>query len=280
MPHAIFRTVFPGYFATMRIPVLRGRDIAPHDDAGAPRVVVINEAMARRYWPNQDALGKRIHMGADAYTVVGVVKNTEQETWGAVPESEFYFSQLQNSEDIQRYLTLVVRTAGDPAGAAVDVQNAVWSLDRDLPVSDVLTMEQVVRRAVWQPRFSTTLLGVFAGLALLLAAVGVYGVMSYDVSRRAPEIGIRMALGARPGDVLRGVLASGARITAAGAAAGMAGALLLTRYLRTMLFEVSANDPAVLAGAALVLAAVSLAAAWIPARRATRVDPMIALRSE
>jgi putative ABC transport system permease protein len=280
MPHAVFRTVFPGYFRTMRVPLLQGRDIATHDDASAPRVVVINQTMASRYWPNQDAVGKGIHMGGDAYTVVGVVKDTEQESWGAVAESEFYFSQLQNAEDIQRYLTLVVRTAGDPASAAAEVQSAVWSLDRDLPISDILTMQQVVERAVWQPRFSTTLLGAFAGLALLLAAVGVYGVMAYDVGRRTPEIGIRMALGARPADVLGGVLASGMRITAAGAAAGIAGALVLTRYLQTMLFEVSATDPEVLFAAALILGAVAMAAAWIPARQATRVDPMIALRSE
>jgi len=282
VPGAVFRVVFPGYFRTMRIPLLRGRDFDAHDDPSAPRVVVINEAMANRWWPREGAVGKRIRLGREGpwYTVAGVVKNVEQREWGATADSEFYFSQWQNPEDIQRYLTVVARTAGNPLAMASAVQNQVWSLDRDLPIGDVLSLEQVVDRAVWQPRFSTTLLGGFAALALVLAAIGIYSVMSFDVSRRTQEIGIRMALGAKPGDVMRSVLRGGGQLAGIGTAIGLVGALALTRCMKTLLYEVSATDPAALLAAAALLAFVALAAVWLPARRATRVDPMIALRSE
>jgi putative ABC transport system permease protein len=281
-PGAAFRVAFPGYFRTMRIPVVRGREFTARDDASAPPVVIVNEGMARRFWPGEDGIGKRIRLGADSplYSIAGIVKDVEQSDWGAPRVNEFYFSPWQNPADIQSYLTLVVRASGDPASLASAVQSAIASLDRDLPVTDVLTMEQVVDRALWQPRFSTTLLAAFAGLAVLLAAVGIYGVMSYDVGRRTPEIGIRMALGARPADVLRSVLARGAGITAVGTLAGIGGALLLTRYLRTLLYHVSPNDPVVLAAAAALLGMVAMLAVWLPARRATRVDPLQALRSE
>jgi putative ABC transport system permease protein len=282
VPLAAFRVAFPGYFHTMRIPILRGRDIDVRDDAGAPQIVVINQSMAGRFWPREDAVGRRIRLSANGpwFTVVGVVKDVEQSDWGAAAGSEFYFSQLQNPEDIQKYLTLVVRTSGDPLALAGAVQGQIWSLDRDLPIGDLASMQQVVERAVWQPRFSTTLLGGFAALALVLAAIGIYGVMSFDVSRRTQEIGIRMALGAKPGDVMRSVLGGGGTLAAIGTAIGIGGALVLTRYLKSLLYEVSATDPAVLAGAAAMLGLVALAAVWLPARRATRVDPVVALRSE
>ncbi|SPE33353.1 conserved membrane hypothetical protein [Candidatus Sulfopaludibacter sp. SbA6] len=282
VPGAVFRVVFPGYFRTMRIPFVRGRDFNLHDDRSAPRVVVINEAMANRWWPRESAIGKRIRLGHEGpwYTVAGIVKNVEQRDWGASPDSEFYFSQWQDPEDIQHYLTLVVRTAGNPLAMASAIERQVWSLDRDLPIGDVLSLEQVVDRAVWQPRFSTTLLGGFASLALVLAAIGIYSVMSFDVSRRTHEIGIRMALGAKPGDVMRSVLLGGAQLAAMGAAIGLMGALALTRYMKTLLYEVSATDPVALLAAATLLGFVALAAVWLPARRATRVDPMIALRCE
>jgi predicted permease len=266
----------------MHIPLLRGRDIDIRDDGEALGVIVINQTMARRYWPNEDAVGRRIRLGSKgtSYTVIGVVKDVEESDWGATTASEFYFSQLQNPEDIQRYLTLVVRTGRDPLALAPAVQAQIWSLDRDLPISDLASMQQVVERAVWQPRFSTTLLGGFAGLALVLAAIGIYGVMSFDVSRRTQEIGIRMALGAKPADVMRSVLGDGGKLAAIGTAIGIAGALALTRYLKTLLYEVSTTDPAALVGAAALLGLVALTAVWLPARKATRVDPVVALRSE
>lgn len=281
-PSAAFRVAFPRYFETMKIPLVRGRDFTARDDARSTPVVIVNETMARRYWPNEDPIGNRIRLGSDSpwHTITAVAKDVEQSDWGAVRGNEFYFSHWQNPSDIQHYLTLVVRTSGDPASVANAVQSAVASLDRDLPVADVLTMQQVVDRALWQPRFSTTLLSAFAALALLLAAVGIYGVMSYDVGRRTPEIGIRMALGARPADVLMSVMTQGAKLTLAGTAVGVGGALVLTRYLRTMLYGVSPSDPLSLAGAAVVLGAVAMLAVWIPAHRATRVDPLTALRSE
>jgi predicted permease len=276
---ATFRVVFPQYFATMRIPLLRGRDFTAHDDAASPRVVIVNQTMARRYWPQGDALGKRIRVSDTWYTVTGISKDAGQQNWGETAGNEFYFSQLQNPEDIQRYLTVVVRTAGDPKLMAPAIQNAIGELDRDLPLADVLTMEQVVDRAVWQPRFATSLLAGFAGLALLLAAVGISGVMSFDVSRRTQEIGVRMALGARPVNVLAAVMGTGAKLVAIGAAVGLAGAFALTRYLEAMLYQVSPSDPLVLTGAALLLGLIAMAAIWGPAWRATRVDPMTALRS-
>ena len=281
-PGAAFRVAFPGYFRTMRIPIVRGREFTAHDDADAARVVIVNETLARRYWPNEDPIGKRLRLGADRpwYAIAGVVKDVEQSDWGATRGNEFYFPGAQNPSDIQSYLTIVVRAAGDPAALAPAIHAAVASLDRDLPIADVTTMQQVVDRALWQPRFSTTLLAAFAGLALALAAVGIYGVMSYDVGRRTPEIGIRMALGARPADVLRSVLAQGARLTLAGSLVGVVGALIRTRYLRTLLYGVSPNDPLVLAGAAALLATVAMLAAWLPARRATSVDPVQALHYE
>jgi putative ABC transport system permease protein len=281
-PQAAFRVVFPGYFRTMRIPLLAGRDLDSRDDGGAPRVVVINESMARQTWPKEEALGRRIRLDSNGpwFQVVGVVKDVEQRDWGAAAGNEFYFSQLQNPADIQRSITVVARTSGDPLALANSIQGQVWALDRDLPIGDLASMQQVVERAVWQPRFSTTLLGGFAGLALLLAAIGIYGVMSFDVGQRTQEIGIRMALGAKPADVLRSVLGGGGKLAAIGTAIGMAGALALTRYLKTLLYEVSTTDPATLVGAAAVLALVALGALWLPARRATRVDPVVALRSE
>jgi ABC-type antimicrobial peptide transport system permease subunit len=236
--------------------------------------------MSRRYWPDTGAIGKRFRNNPNDpwITVVGIVRDAEQSDWGSSAYSEYYLPFAQS--DSQNYFTLVARTAGDPLALAESIEKAVWTLDPDLPIAEVQTMEQVVGRAVWQPRFSTMLMGAFAALALALAAIGIYGVISYGVSQREREIGIRMALGARPGDLQRGVLSESARLAAAGSGLGAAGALMLTRYLRTLLYQVSATDPAVIAVAACVLGAVAVAAAWLPARRATRIDPAVALRSE
>ena len=185
--------------------------------------------------------------------------------------------RTQNSKDAQRYLTLVVRTAGNPLALADAIERQVWSLDRDVLISDLLSMEQVVDRAVWQPRFSTTLLSGFAGWALLLAAVGISGVISYGVSQRWHEIGVRLALGARRRDVLPSVLAEPGQLAFFGTLLGLAGALAVTRFLRSRLYEVSATDPWAMGAAAVTLRGVALTAALLPARRATRVDPVVAL---
>jgi putative ABC transport system permease protein len=281
-PGAVFRVVFPGYFETMRIALVSGRDFTARDNAAAPRVAIINQSMARRFWPAIDPVGKRlrIHINDPWVTIVGVARNAEQSDWGAAAQNEYFFPFTQNPEDFQRYATFVVRTAGDPAAVAPAIEKAVWSLDPNLPIAEVQTMEQVVSRAVWRPRFSASLLGGFAALALALAAIGIYGVISYNVNQRAQEIGIRMALGARPSDVLRRVLSEGAKLAAAGSGIGIAGSLLLTRYLETQLYQVKAGDPPVMTLSAAVLAIIALIASWLPARRATRVDPAVALRSE
>ncbi len=280
IPGAIFRVVFPRYFETMRIRLVSGREFDEHDSASAPGVAVVNQAMARRFWPNIEPIGKRfrIHVSDPWVTIVGVSRDSEQSDWGAPAANEYFFPYAQNPEDFQRYATFVVRTAGDPALLAPEIEKAVWSLDPDLPIAEVQTMDQVVNRAVWRPRFSATLLGGFAALALMLAGIGIYGVVSYGVSQRVREIGIRMALGARPADVLGGVLGEGATLAAAGSAIGIVGSLVLTRYLETLLYHVKSGDPRMLALSAATLAAIALVASWLPARRATRVDPASSLR--
>ncbi len=283
LPGAAFRVATPGYFQTMHIALLRGRDISERDDATASPVVIVNRTMAQRFWPGENAVGKRIRLGGPNsqspwITVAGVVKDVEQQEWGASAGNEFYFPYLQNPEDIQKYQTLVVRTTGEPSAVTSAIQREVSALDRDCLLADAATMDQVVSRAVWQPRSSTRLLSGFALLALLLAAIGIYGVISYGVSQRMQEIGIRMALGASPSKVLRTVLGEGALLATLGTALGLAGALLLTRYLQSLLYEVSATDPLILATSAGTLMLIALAAAFLPARRATRVDPVIALR--
>jgi len=291
-PMATYRVAMPGYFDTMRLPVLRGRAITDRDDARAPGVVLINERSARRYWPGEDPIGKRISFEADQYklpiwlTVIGVVKNAKQSDWADDIDPEAYLAALQNEGFLGAggshvaYLTLVVRTSGDPAAMAPTVKKTVWSFDHNLPISDVLTMDRVVADANAEPRFEMLLLGIFAAIALLLAAVGIYGVMSYSVSRRTHEIGIRISLGASRADVLQMVVRQGMAQALAGTAAGVAGALLLSRLMAGMLYGVRPTDPVTFAGVGIVLGLAALAATCVPARNATRIDPMAALRHE
>ncbi len=291
-PIGVYRIVMPGYFETMRLPVLRGREIASSDDANALGVAMINESAVQRYWPNEDSIGKHISFSSDKsstpqwLTVIGIVRNAKQEDWAAVAFPEVYLAALQNSaflgerESHASYITLVVRTAGEPAALASTVKNAVWSFDRNLAISEVLTMDDVVAVANAQPRFEMTLLAAFAGVALLLAAVGIYGVMSYSVARRTHEIGIRISLGASRTDVLRMVIRQAMILALTGSAVGIIGALLLSRLMTSFLYGVRPTDPVTFSGVAIMLAIVALAASYIPARRAMRVDPMIALRYE
>ncbi len=292
-PEAVYRVVMPGYFETMRLPVLRGRAIAESDDARAPGVVMINERAVKEFWPGEDPIGKRITFDDPDkdnrptwLTVIGVVKNAKQEHWAANAEPEVYLAALQNRDFLGygdshiAYLTLVVRASGDPAALTASVKKAVWSFDHNLPISDVSTMDGVVADANAEPRFEMLLLGMFAAIALVLAGVGIYGVMSYAVSRRTHEIGIRISLGASRVDVLRMVVRQGMMQALAGTAAGVAGALLLSRLMARMLYGVRPTDPATFGGVAAVLGLAALAATCVPASKATRIDPMAALRHE
>jgi predicted permease len=290
---ATFRVSRPGYFRTMGARLLAGRDFTERDTPDVPGVVIINETLARRHWPAEDPLGKRIrfpNLGENPWapqwvtmTVVGVLKDVKQEGWTDAPSNEIYLPFQQNPGFYAgRFasMTIVVRTTIEPQSLAAAVKEAVSGLDRSLPVSNVVSMEQVIADTLWQPRFNLQLIGLFAALALTLAAVGLYGVMSYAVAQRTHEVGLRMALGAQRRDVLKLVVGQGMKLALLGVALGLLASLALTRLMTRLLFEVSATDFTTFAVIALVLVAVALAACWIPARRATRVDPMVALRCE
>jgi putative ABC transport system permease protein len=241
---------------------------------------LLNQAMVRRFWPDEDPLGKQITTdGKTFYSIVGVVGNVHQLGQAAETSPEFYLSYLQDPVDWP-WRTFVVRTVGDPLKLTGLVKQAVWSVNKDQPVSGIRTMEQVLAESVAEPRIYTLLMGVFAALALGLASVGIYGVVSYSVSQRTHEVGVRLALGAERVDVLRLVIGQGMLLTGIGLGMGLAGALALTRFLSSFLFGVRPTDPITFVAVALALAGVALLASYIPARRATKVDPMVALRYE
>jgi len=290
-PTAAYRVVLPGHFQTMGIPILRGRDVGESDRMGSPGVVVVNEWLADHHWPGEDPIGRRVTLdnpreNPSWLTVVGVVKNTVRRRWAAAPEEEVFLPYLQTRSYLERpgnayaYLTLVVRTSGDPSALAPAIRRIVSSMDHGVPVSQVQTMEEVVAQSTAAPRFYLLLLSAFAVVAVVLAAVGIYGVMSYSVSRRTNEIGIRMALGAKPRDVGRLIVGQGMAVAVGGAVVGLVGALGLTRLMSSLLYGVGASDPATFLVVSLLLGAVALAASYIPARRATRIDPLTALRCE
>jgi putative ABC transport system permease protein len=290
-PIATYRAVFPGYFHTMQIPMLRGRDVAEADNLSASAVIVINEYLAHQYWPGEDPIGKRITFDDPAkspvwLTVVGIVKNTVRTNWVDRPEEEVFLPYLQTRAYLENpsppfaYFTLVVRANGDPSALAPAIQAAVHSVDRNVPVSEVQTMEHVAAAATGLSRFYLVLLGTFAAVALALAGVGIYGVMSYSVSRRVREIGIRMALGAERREVIRMVIRQGMLSALFGLAVGLVAAWGLTRLLGNVLYSVRPADPEAFVFASAALALVAFGASYIPARRAARVDPIVALRYE
>jgi putative ABC transport system permease protein len=275
----------------MNIPILRGRDITTADNTNAPGVVIVNEFLANRYWPGEDPIGKRITLGDPAkspswLTVVGVVKNVVRSEWSAAAEEEMYLPFLQDKFYLSdpsahaAYLTLVVRTTNDPKTATGNLESTIHTLDKNATISQVATMDDVVAESNAQPRFYLLLLGSFAALALALAAVGIYGVMSHSVSRRTHEMAVRMALGARQTDVLRLVVGESMMLAAIGGVVGIAAALALTPLMSSLLYGTRAADPLTFAAVATVLGLVALLASYVPARRATKVDPVVALRYE
>ena len=286
LPEADYRVASPSYFQAMNIPLVNGRlfnwQDVPRDNTGRPLTVVINEAMARRFWPGEDAVGKRIKWGASAvtdpwWTIVGVVGNVRHFRLDLEPRSEVYRPYLVNPLISP---IVVVRTASNPATLAAAVRNEVRAIDKDIPLSNVSTMPQLISRSVAPRRFSMLLLAIFAAVALLLATVGIYGVMSYSVTQRTHEIGIRMALGAQASDVLKLVLRAGIGLALIGVAGGLIGAFALTRWMAALLFGVTPTDAATFVIVPLCLIAVALLACFIPARRATKVNPLVALRYE
>jgi len=274
-----YRSVSPEYFRVLGIPLLKGRYLTEGDKADRPLVAVINENLARRYWPNGDnPIGQRLRFsGNRLWEIVGIVGDVKHSGLDKQVTPSIFLSYLQTPE---ARMSLVVRTASDPASRIRAVKDQVYAVDKDQPMYKIRTMDQVVAESQSSPRFTLIVLGIFAAVALALAAVGIYGVISYAVTQRTREIGIRIALGAKRGDVLRLVVGQGTAIAMAGVMAGLAAAFALTRLMSSLLFGVSATDPAIFGGASLFLAAVALAASYLPARRAMRVDPMISLRYE
>ncbi len=271
------RLVSEDYFRVARIPLRAGRGLTPHDDDRRPKVGLVNESFVRRYFPTENPLDQRVNVYGVERQIVGVVGNEKFAGLGRETPPAMYLPYRQNPLGS---MTLIVRTAGDPLALAPALQKRIWSIDRDLAPFDVMSLEQGLSLALAQRRFTMLLLGVFAATALALAAVGLYGVIAYWVSRRTQELGVRMALGASRGEVLRLVVGQGLRLSVVGAALGAAAAFPLARFLKTELFGVSVTDPATFAVVPLVLIAVAAAACYIPARRATRVEPMAALRYE
>ena len=270
------------YFETMKLRLIEGRAVSDEDRAGQPFVVVINEGMAKRFWPGQSAVGKRFRRGMPGentpwHTVVGVVGDVKESLEG-VPGLQGYWSHTQMSW--ARDMEIVVRTQGDPLALVNAVRAQIRAVDPEIPVVSTSTAQQLISESVAEPRFRTLVVLSFAGAACLLALVGIYGVMAFVVAERTREIGVRMALGAKQGGVLRFVLGQGMRLTLAGIIIGVVGALAATRVIRSMLFGIGATDPLTYLVVVLALAAVAMLACFIPARRASRVDPLVALRTE
>jgi putative ABC transport system permease protein len=282
VPDEELRVVAGDYFKAMEIPLLRGRYFTDADSEEASRVVIINRALARRYWPGEDAIGKRITKGDPRanprwITIVGVVGDIRHKGLDVEATPEFYFphAQYPNSSMI-----LTTRTSSNPRSIAAAIRQEVQKLDKQQSVANVRTLQQVVSDSVTPRRLSAVMLGIFASIALVLASVGIYGVLSYLVSQRKHEIGLRMALGAERGDILKLVVGQGLRLIVLGTGIGLAAALVLTRFLESMLFGVRPTDLLTFVFVSLLLMSVGLFATYIPARRAATVDPNVSLRCE
>jgi putative ABC transport system permease protein len=276
-PLSTYRIINADYFRTLRIPVVKGRAFSDQDVSTSETVAIISESLARISWPNEDPLGRRIKWGPDGkpMTIVGIVRDIKLHQLSE-PRPHVYMPYPQ--APFQPY-EIALRSA-DPLNLISAVRREVWAVDRDLPLADIRTMESILAGAIERPRFNLLLLGIFAALAIVLAAVGIYGVMSYAVAQSTREIGIRMALGAGSRDVLKLIVGKGVVLTLAGLGLGLIGALALTRLMATLLYGITPNDPLSLGGAAMILLAIAMVACYQPARRATRVDPLVALRCE
>jgi putative ABC transport system permease protein len=275
------RTATSNYFSALRIPVIKGRTFNSEDREDAPRVVIINEALAQRFWPNEEAIGKRLGFKSSDpqvwHEIVGIVGNVKHRRLDVAPKPELYFPYSQYPGT---FMTLVVRTTSESVNAIAAIRNQVLTLDPDQPIFDIKTMDERLSSSVAVNRFVMLLIGVFAALSTILAAVGIYGVMAYTVSQRTHEIGVRLALGAGARDVMRLVLVRGLKLIVLGMSIGIAGALALTRVIETLLFDVSATDPLMFAIISSVLMLVAMLSCFLPAYKAVRIDPMIALRYE
>jgi putative ABC transport system permease protein len=279
-PQADVRIVSNNYFGVMKIPLRSGRYFSEYDTKDSLHVAVINEALARLYWPNEDAVGRFIEMGAFGAghcEIVGVVADIRQTSLSDEPAPGVY---IPFTQECMPWQTLVVRTKNDPMGLAALIRHEVAALDPEQPVARIATMDELMEASTAQPRFRTFLLGSFAGIALLLSAIGIYGVMAYTVSRRTREIGVRMALGARPVDILTLIFGESMTLTLLGILLGLIGAVAVTRVMKSLLFEVTSTDPFTFTGVTLLLCGVALFASYIPARRAMSVSPIVALRDE
>jgi len=288
-PEVDVRGISPGYLRTMRVPIIRGRDFLESDAAGRPGVALISEALARRFWPNEDPVGKHLTLTFFPETpreVVGIVGDVKVDSLNETrPVDTIYVSTNQltppRGEKFQSFgLTLAVRTKSDPHNAISAVTEAVHQVGPDIPVTDVLSMDDVIAQSMSPQRFNMTLLAAFAGLALLLAAVGIYGVLSYTVRRRVREIGIRMAMGASQSDILRLVVGDGMKPILIGVALGLTAALALSRLVASLVFGVQPTDPLTFTVVSLLLLVVGVVANSLPAYRATCVEPVRALREE
>jgi putative ABC transport system permease protein len=289
-PRVFFSEISPQYLRTMGIPLRQGREFDSHDNQQSPPVIIVNEAMARRHWPGENPIGKRLKLfevkrEQPWRTVVGVVGDVKRFALEEQSIPEIYLPLLQPREESDFTLLgmgtfVVMRTAGQPEELTEAIRQTVWSLDRDQPIGRLATMEDRLAEVFAPRRFNMRLFGLFALIALLLAAVGIYGMMAYTVAQRTHEIGIRMALGAERRDVLWLVVSQGMALTLIGVTVGLVVALALTRILKNLLFGVSATDPVTFVGIALLLVSVALIACYLPARKATKVDPLVALRHE
>jgi putative ABC transport system permease protein len=277
-PVAWFNSITPDYFRVMELQLLKGRAFTEHDDEKSGRVVIISETMAKRYWPNEDPIGRRIGRGPDRWReIVGVVRDVKHFGLDADTPPTMYFPMRQVPA---RGMDVVVRTWSNPSGLEPALRAEVWAADKNIPIANVTTMKDLVSSSITSQRFILLLLASFATLALILAAVGIYGVMSYTVTQRTQEIGIRMALGARMTDVLKLILRNGLMLTLIGVALGVALSFAVTRVMASLLFEVTPTDSITFITVSGVLVVVALVACYLPARRATKVDPMVALRYE